>query len=257
MLFDSTSPAIELTYPQAAATPGAACLHGERVWLRPWRARDLAPFAALNSDPPVFAHLPGPLDRAQSDALAHRFSDELASNGFGFWALELPGVAPFAGFIGLNQPSFNSHFTPCIEVGWRLARPFWGRGYATEAARLAIAFAFEQLALREVVAFTTVDHIRSRRVMVRLGMEPEATPFPHPDLPNNHPLSSHILYRLERHIWQRNEGSDIEYPALAPLFGPQRIGPRIHPPTNPQIPSEMPAASMLESRHIKPFNPIK
>jgi RimJ/RimL family protein N-acetyltransferase len=122
-----------------------------RLRLRAWAERDLAPFAALNADPRVMEFFLKPLDRAESDALAGRIRDHFARHGFGVWAVEAPGVADFIGFVGLSVPSFPAHFTPCVEIGWRLAHRHWGRGYATEAARAALAFGFRDLALDESV----------------------------------------------------------------------------------------------------------
>ena len=141
-----------------------------RLRLRPWRQDDLAPFAALNADPQVMQFFPKALTRAESDATAGRIRDHFARHGFGFWAVEAPGVASLVGFVGLAVPSFEAHFTPCVEIGWRLAREHWGRGYATEAAAAALAFGFRDLKLDEIVAFTVPANLPSRRVMDRLGM---------------------------------------------------------------------------------------
>src|SRR6185312_10270137 len=125
----------------------AATLRTPRLLLRPWRDADLAPFAALNADPRVMEFFPRPLDRAESDALAARIRTGLAGREFGLWAVEVPGVAEFIGFVGLSETRFEADFTPCVEVGWRLAHEHWGRGYATEAARAALEFGFGPLGL--------------------------------------------------------------------------------------------------------------
>jgi RimJ/RimL family protein N-acetyltransferase len=171
-------------------------LRTERIALRRWRPADREPFAALNADPLVMAHFMWPHSRAQSDAFADLIEQELAERPFGLWALEIPGVTPFAGFVGLHVPSFTAHFTPCVEIGWRLAAAYWGRGYATEAARAALAYAWDPLALPEIVSFTTVSHAKSRAVMERIGMRRDpADDFDHPRLPEGHPLRPHVLYR--------------------------------------------------------------
>jgi len=168
----------------------------ERLLLRRWRADDLAPFARLNADRRVMEHLPGPLGREESDALARRIEQHFADHGFGPWAVEVPGLAPFVGFVGLARPGFDAHFTPCVEIAWRLAAEHWGRGYATEGARAALAFGCGALALEEIVAFTVPGNARSRRVMENLGMTHEPRDgFDHPDLPEGHPLRRHVLYR--------------------------------------------------------------
>lgn len=174
-------------------------LVGARVVLRAWRPDDRPAFAAINADPAVMEHFPAPLDRAASDALADRIAEHVAARGFGLWALEVPGVHAFAGFVGLAVPRFEAPFTPCVEVGWRLARGAWGHGYATEAARLAVDDGFARLGLAEVVSFTVPANARSRAVMERLGMAHDpADDFDHPLLPPGHPLRRHVLYRLAR-----------------------------------------------------------
>lgn len=176
----------------------------ERLLLRRWRESDLEPFAELNADPLVMRHMPAMLDRAASDALVARFRDQFDRLGYGLWAIEVPRIAPFIGFVGLSVPRFSAHFTPCVEVGWRLARAHWGRGYATEAARGALRFGFELAGLQEIVSFTSPANERSRAVMTRLGMTCDpGDDFDHPSLPEGHPLRPHVLYRLSRVRWQR------------------------------------------------------
>lgn len=171
----------------------------ERLILRPWREADLEPFAALNADPRVMEFMAGPLDRAGSDALVAHAQAHFDAQGFGLWALEVPGGAPFIGFVGLMRPRFEAHFTPCVEVGWRLAFAHWGKGYATEGGRAALAFGFETAGLDEIVSFTAAGNARSRAVMARLGMTRDPREdFDHPSLPADHPLRRHVLYRAHR-----------------------------------------------------------
>ena len=185
------------------ADAGGPILTTARLRLRQWREEDLAPFAALNADPQVMEFFPKVLTRAESDAVAGRIRDHFARHGFGLWAVEVPGAADFVGFVGLAVPSFEAHFTPCVEIGWRLAREHWGHGYATEAASAALAFGFGARALEEIVAFTVPANIPSRRVMGRLGMRRlPSDDFEHPAIPDGHPLRSHVLYRLRRADWK-------------------------------------------------------
>jgi RimJ/RimL family protein N-acetyltransferase len=180
----------------------APILTTERLRLRGWREADLAAFAALNADPRVMAYFPQLLDREASDRLVTRMEAHFDRHGFGLWAVEAPGVADFVGFVGLSVPTFQAHFTPCVEVGWRLAYPHWGRGYATEAAGAALTYGFGDLALEEIVSFTVPANHRSRLVMERLGMtRSPADDFEHPNLPGGHPLRNHVLYRLGRAAW--------------------------------------------------------
>lgn len=174
-------------------------LHTPRLHLRPWRDEDLTAFAALNADPMVMEFLPQLLDRAQSDARADQIRVHFDRHGFGLWAVEVTGVADFIGFVGLSIPEFEAHFTPCVEVGWRLAREHWGKGYATEAAFAALEFGFRQLGLEQIVSFTVPANRRSRAVMQRIGMTRDpADDFEHPSLPEGHPLRGHVLYRAMR-----------------------------------------------------------
>ena len=174
-------------------------MRSERLLLRRWRRSDLAPFAALNADPRVMRYFPATLSRAESDAFADGIEDHFAEKGFGLWAVEVPGGAPFIGFVGLSVPRFEASFTPCVEIGWRLAAEHWGRGYAPEAARAALAFGFDTLALREILSFTAMANQPSRRVMEKLGMTHDpADDFDHPALPEGHALRRHVLYRLSR-----------------------------------------------------------
>jgi RimJ/RimL family protein N-acetyltransferase len=168
------------------------------VLLRGWRESDLEPFAALNADPVVMEHFPSTMTRERSDAtIKDRVLPMFAAKGFGWWAVEVPGVAPFIGFVGLQEPSFEAWFTPCVEVGWRLAHEHWGHGYATEAARVAISHGFDAVGLDEIVSFTVPANRRSVAVMERLGMH-YGGEFEHPRLAVGSPLRTHVLYRLSR-----------------------------------------------------------
>ncbi len=174
-----------------------------RLVLRQWREADLEPFGVLNADPEVMRYFPSPLTRQESDALGEQVQAIIAQRGWGLWAVEVIEGAPFIGFVGLNEARFEAHFTPAVEVGWRLARGHWGRGYATEAASAAIAFGFEELRLDEIVSFTAAVNERSRQVMQRLCMvRDHAGDFDHPLVPQG-PLRAHVLFRLPRSNWER------------------------------------------------------
>ena len=169
-------------------------LRGARVRLRSWVASDREAFAALNADPVTMEFFPAPLARVESDAMLDRMQAGLEERGWGLWCLDIGGRC--AGFVGLGVPTFHAHFTPCVEIGWRLDKTFWGNGYATEGARLVLAYAIGTLALPEVVSFTAHANWRSRRVMQRLRMthRPEDD-FDHPKIAEGHPLRPHVLYR--------------------------------------------------------------
>lgn len=180
------------------------CIDTDRLVLRSFRGVDREPFAAMNADPQVMAHFPRTLTPEESDAFIDRATERWATDGFGLWAVERRADGRFLGFTGLAAPTFEAHFTPCVEIGWRLAVETWGHGYATEAARAGLRFAFGQVGLHEVVSFTVPANVRSRAVMERLGMTRDpADDFDHPRLPDGHPLRGHVLYRLSRASWAR------------------------------------------------------
>lgn len=171
----------------------------ERLVMRRWRPSDRDGFAALNADPEVMAHFPAPLNRAASDAFLDKVDAALEANGFGLWALERIDTGEFIGFTGLNVPRFEAHFLPAVEIGWRLCRPVWGHGFATEAARRALRIGFEDYQLAEIISLTATGNAASRAVMRRLGMRHDpAEDFEHPAIPAGHRLRRHVLYRLAR-----------------------------------------------------------
>ncbi len=177
-------------------------LRTERLVLRDWRPEDREPFAALNDDPAVMEHFPTHLTREQSDAMVGRITGFLDEHGWGLWAVEVAQTGQFIGFTGLSVPRFEAPFTPCVEVGWRLARSAWGHGYATEAARASVAHGFGPLGLEEIVAMVVPDNVRSQAVMRRLGMtRDEEADFDHPLVPEGSPVRRHRLYRLTRDEW--------------------------------------------------------
>jgi RimJ/RimL family protein N-acetyltransferase len=173
-------------------------LSSGRICLRRWRDEDREAFAAMNSDARVMEFFRSRLSRVESDGMIDGIQKHFSEREFGLWAIEVPGVAPFIGFAGLTVARFGAPFTPCVEVGWRIAFEHWGRGYATEAARLALGYGFGILALSEVVSFTSAMNHRSRAVMERLGMRRDpAEDFDYSSFPEGHPLRRHVIYRLD------------------------------------------------------------
>lgn len=176
-----------------------------RLVLRGFDDPDRLAHAAMNADREVMRHFPAPLDAAASDAMLERMAAHWTEHGFGLWAVERRSDRVFLGFTGLSRPSFEAHFTPAVEVGWRLARSAWGHGFATEAAEAALRYGFETVGLEEIVSFTVPANERSRRVMERLGMTRDpADDFDHPRLEEGSPLRRHVLYRLRREDWARD-----------------------------------------------------
>ena len=188
-----------LVYPDRdlASDARGPTLRTQRLVLRRWRAEDLTPFAELNADPDVMAHMQKTMSREESDAFVARIEEEFDDCGFGLWAVEAPNHSPFIGFVGLHRVPFDAPFTPAVEVGWRLAREHWGYGFVTEAARSAVRYGLEEVGLDEIVSFTNPDNVRSWKVMERLGMiRDPASDFEHPNVPTGHWLRPHIFYRF-------------------------------------------------------------
>jgi len=181
-------------------------LRTDRLLLRQWKDGDREPFAALNSDPVVMEHFPALMTREQSDALVDRLEASLTQRGYGLWALEVLATRRFIGFTGLADVRFEAAFLPAVEIGWRLSKDAWGNGYATEAARAALTYAFGSAGLEEVVSFTATTNKPSQRVMERIGMtHDEAGDFDHPGIEAGHRLERHVLYRITREQWKADQ----------------------------------------------------
>jgi ribosomal-protein-alanine N-acetyltransferase len=183
-------------------------LRSARLILRRWTPSDRPVFGDMNADPVVMEFFPSTMTRAESDATMQRIEDHFDAEGFGLWAIEVESTGTFAGFVGLLSATFEAPFTPAVEIGWRLRSDQWGHGYATEAARKALADGFVRLGLDEIVSFTAAINQRSRRVMERLGMQRDAADdFDHPAVAEASPLRPHVLYRLTRSDWELDERS--------------------------------------------------
>jgi 3-dehydroquinate dehydratase/shikimate dehydrogenase len=165
----------------------------ERLILRPWQESDLAPFAKLNADHEVMEFFPKTLSGKESDELVQKFTQHIETYGWGLWAVEVLDCRDFIGTIGIKHINFEANFTPAVEVGWRLAKEQWGKGYATEGALASLQYGFEVLHLEKIVAITTVSNLRSQRVMKKIGMQ-QVSDFDHPMLPEGHPMRRHVLY---------------------------------------------------------------
>jgi RimJ/RimL family protein N-acetyltransferase len=171
----------------------------ERISLRQWQDSDLDPYGEMNSDPEVMRYFPKLLDRAESTASLTRLRNLIDKRGWGLWAVEVDGE--FAGFTGLAVPTFEARFMPCVEIGWRLLRKYWGRGIAFRAAQQALDYGFGVLKLTEIVSFTATANLRSRRLMERLGFTHDSSnDFDHPSIAAGHELRPHVLYRKQANI---------------------------------------------------------
>ena len=177
-------------------------LETARLVLRRWRDADRAPFAAMNADPEVMRHFPETWDAARSNAAIDGWLAQFEAQGWSNWAVERRDDGTFIGFVGLSVPRRTFPFSPCVEIGWRLARAHWHRGYATEAARAALRAGFERIGLARIVSFTSILNLPSRAVMERIGLRDTGEDFDHPALPEGHPLRRHCLYRLDRAEWR-------------------------------------------------------
>jgi RimJ/RimL family protein N-acetyltransferase len=163
----------------------------------------LTPFAAMNCDPRVMEFFPKLYSKDESDTSAAKFAQHICDRGFGLWAVEIPGESTFIGFVGLATTVFDAPFTPREEIGWRIAYEYWGRGYAVEAATAALNDVFARFDFKEIVSYTAVPNLRSRRVMEKLGMtHSPSEDFDHPMVDIGHPLRRHVLYRLSRDDWK-------------------------------------------------------
>jgi RimJ/RimL family protein N-acetyltransferase len=180
-----------------------------RLRLRAWQEADRGLFAAMNADPEVMAFFPALQSRAASDASIDSWQSQFASQGWSNWAVERLDDGRFIGYVGLTVPRRVLPFSPCVEIGWRLARPAWGHGFATEGGRAVLQVGFEQIGLQEVVSFTTLSNSRSRAVMERLGLHNASQDFDYPALPEAHPLRRHCLYRIGRSQWRENVDTRI------------------------------------------------
>ena len=173
-------------------------LETERLLLRRWKDSDREPFAAMNANLRVMEFFPGCLTREESDQFVDRMESDFENIGFGLFAVELKETGAFIGFIGLHRASFQAHFTPCVEIGWRIDEPYWNKGLATEGSRAVIEYAFKRLRFDSLVSFTVPENMTSRRLMEKLGMTHDpAEDFDHPRLPEGHRLRRHVLYRLK------------------------------------------------------------
>ncbi len=177
-------------------------LKTDRLILRQWKEQDFPVFANMNADPAVMEYFPSMMNESESNMMAHRLQALIAEKSWGFWGVEIIDEQKFIGFVGLHQPTYKLPVTPCIEIGWRIAKEFWGKGYATEAARRSLKFAFEELDLNEVYSFAAMLNKKSWQVMQRLGMKNMAANFKHPIIPEAHPLSEHVLYKITQEQWE-------------------------------------------------------
>ncbi len=170
----------------------------ERLLLRDWRDADLAPFVAMNADPVVMEFFPETYSEERTGRFVARIRERWAELGYGLWAVERKDTERFIGYVGLWPATFPAHFTPAVEVGWRLAADQWGHGYATEGAQAALDYGFNTVGLKEIVSFTSAINVRSWRVMERLGMHRDVSgDFEHPNVPEGHPVRPHVLYRIK------------------------------------------------------------
>lgn len=183
-------------------------LETKRLILRQWQPEDFAVFAQMNADSDIMQYFPKILSKQTSDIIANKCQQLIGDNGWGFWAVSLKGDSAkndeFIGMVGLNEIHVDMPFAPGVEIAWRLHKDYWRHGYALEAARESLRFAFEVLALDEVVAFTAVINEPSQKLMQRLGMSNSYQDFYHPMLDSKHPLAKHVLYKISQKDWRQS-----------------------------------------------------
>jgi RimJ/RimL family protein N-acetyltransferase len=177
-------------------------LRTRRLILRRWKESDLLPFARMNADQRVMEFMLGKMTKEETRQSIEGVKKHFDAHGFGRWAVEIDDSGKFIGFVGISIPPYTLPFSPCVEVAWRICPEEWGRGYAPEAAKEALRDGFERVGLEEIVSFTTLTNLKSRRVMEKLGMQhcPDQN-FDHPMVPEGHSLRRHVLYRMGKADW--------------------------------------------------------
>ncbi|NOZ54860.1 MAG: GNAT family N-acetyltransferase [Gammaproteobacteria bacterium] len=183
--------------------PNIVELETERLILKQWKDSDYRVFTGMSSDPEVMRYYPSLMSRSESNEMADKIRSLISDKGWGFWAVEEKDDNKFIGFVGLHEPVPELSFSPCVEIGWRIRKEKWGKGFATEAAKEALNFAFEVLKLDKVYSFSTVKNQKSRAVMERLGMINTHKNFEHPEIPTDSPLRDHVLYEVRREQWYK------------------------------------------------------
>jgi len=179
-------------------------LRTKRLTLRQWKAEDYPLFAKINADPETMKFYQRNLAENESIEMANKLRDLISQRGWGLWAVEKLDSNEFIGFVGLHEPVYDLPMTPCVEIGWRLDRQYWGNGYATEAAKAALRYAFEVIGLSEVYSFASTGNTKSYAVMQRLNMFDTESNFEHPMFPEGHELSEHVLYKITKEQWQQD-----------------------------------------------------
>ena len=180
-----------------------------RLVMREWKKEDLADFALMNSDPEVMEYLPSILSEEESNDLAEKIISRMSDNGWGFWAVETIREHSFIGFVGLNEPKYELPVKPCVEIGWRLARKYWGNGYATEAGEASLKFAFDSLPVNEIYSFTSVANKKSQAVMERLQLVNLHSNFDHPSISLTSTYREHLLYKIDKESWMEQHDNNI------------------------------------------------
>lgn len=179
-------------------------LSTDQLILRQWKESDFLPFSKMNADPVVMEYYPSTLSEEESNAIANKLMGLISERSWGFWAVETQNEKKFIGFVGLHKPTYDLPVTPCVEVGWRLGKEYWGKGYATEAAKQSLKFGFEELGLSEIYSFSSVSNKKSWLVMERLNMINTGSNFEHPMIPEGHLLREHVLYKITKEQWKNN-----------------------------------------------------
>ena len=179
-------------------------LRTKRLILRQWKQDDYPLFYRINADPQIMKFYPRTLAEDESNKMADKLRDLISLRGWGLWAIETIEGNEFIGFVGLHEPAYDLPVTPCVEIGWRLNKKYWGYGYATEAAEASLKYAFEELGLSEVYSFASLQNTKSCAVMQRLNMFDTGNNFEHPNMPVGHELREHVLYKITKQQWKQS-----------------------------------------------------
>lgn len=158
----------------------------------------------MNANTKVMKYFPNILSKEQSDEFISKINSHFNEKGYGLWAVEIKETKEFIGFIGFFNATFESYFTPCVEIGWRLDNKYWNKGYATEGAKACLEYGFNNLGMNSIYSFTSQLNKRSINVMKKIGLKEKGT-FHHPKIIEDNPLRLHVLYKIDKATYNKKK----------------------------------------------------